>query len=72
MGLGFISYVNRLRVQKAIELLLETTLSLSEITQSVGFGSQQYFTRVFKQETGQTPGEYRKASETAETIGNAL
>ena len=60
MKIGFVTYVNRLRISKAKELLLETEMSLSEITQTVGFSNQQYFTKVFKAETQKTPGQYRK------------
>ena len=59
MGMGFSSYVNHLRVKKAKELLKETELSLSDISQAVGFSSQQYFSRIFKEETGVSPGQYR-------------
>ena len=30
------------------------------ITQSVGYSNQQYFSRVFKAETGMTPGQYKR------------
>ena len=60
MKVGFSVYVNRLRVEKAKELLRETTMTLSEISQSVGFSNQQYFSKVFKSETGSTPGQYRR------------
>ena len=60
MGVGFSAYVNRLRVEKAKKLLNETNLTLAEIAQAVGFSNQQYFSKVFKAETGKTPGQYRK------------
>ncbi len=59
MGVNFSAYVNRLRIEKSKELLKETDMSLSEISQSVGFTSQQYFSKVFKAETGMTPGQFR-------------
>ena len=59
MGIGFSAYVNHLRVEKAKELLRESNMSLSEISQSIGFSNQQYFSKVFKTETGMTPGQFR-------------
>ncbi len=63
MGVGFSVYVNRMRIEKAKELLKETTMTLSEIAQSVGFSNQQYFSKVFKTETGITPGQFRNRTD---------
>lgn len=60
VGTGFAAYVNKLRLEKAKELLRDSSLPLSDITQSVGYSNQQYFSRVFKTETGMTPGQYKK------------
>ena len=62
MGLGFSDYINSFRLSKAKELLSESSMTLSEIAQTVGYSNQQYFTRVFKAETGMTPGQYRNAN----------
>ena len=53
-------YVNRRRVEKSIELLLNTDLSVEEISQRVGFGSAAYFTVNFKREKGIAPLKFRK------------
>jgi two-component system response regulator YesN len=60
-GVGFSAYINHLRLKKSKELLLDTTLSLAEISTECGYSSQQYFTKVFKKETGMTPANYRNA-----------
>ena len=60
IGIGFSAYVNNLRLEKAKQLLVGSELSLSDITQQVGYNNQQYFSRVFKSDTGMTPGKYRK------------
>lgn len=63
-GLGFIDYVNQIRIKESKELLSATNLSLVEIALNTGFESQSYFTKIFKRETGITPREYRKANQT--------
>ena len=50
-------------LKTAKELLKETTMTLSEIAQSVGFSNQQYFSKVFKTETGITPGQFRNRTD---------
>lgn len=54
-------YVNRLRVQKAMTLLKTTDRSITDIAMGTGFGSSQYFCRVFKAYTGMTAGEARRS-----------
>ncbi len=53
-------YRTALRMQKACELLLQTSLSLSEIAASCGYKDLLYFFRAFKKHRGMTPSEYRK------------
>lgn len=53
-------YISTKRVEKAIELLESTTLSIDVIAARAGFSSTTYFTRTFKTITGTTPGKYRK------------
>jgi AraC-like DNA-binding protein len=59
MGENFSSYLNQLRVEKASRLLWETSLSLSEIAGSCGFEDQSWFSKIFKNYTGLSPGRYR-------------
>lgn len=51
-------YLLKLRLQKAQILLLNTSLSISEIAESCGFPSQQYMTYAFKRAFGMTPRQY--------------
>ncbi|MDQ0089595.1 two-component system response regulator YesN [Paenibacillus anaericanus] len=53
------SYINRVRTDKAKELLLDYKLSISEISRLTGFSEHNYFSKVFKKMTGMTPVEYR-------------
>ncbi|GHT57318.1 hypothetical protein FACS1894109_09060 [Spirochaetia bacterium] len=59
MGENFSSYLNRLRVEKASRMLLDTNFSLSEIAGSCGFEDQSWFSKIFKLFTGVSPGKYR-------------
>jgi len=49
------------RIENAKKLLRSSTLSINEIAEYSGFGSQQYLNKVFKKETGVTPLSYRKS-----------
>ncbi len=60
MGTSIIDYLLGERVAEAKKLLIEGTLSLSEIAQMTGFEDSNYFARVFKKRTGYTPTEYKK------------
>lgn len=53
-------YVEEQRLKKAINLLISTELSLSNIAYECGFGSQSYFSYVFKKRMAMTPRQYAK------------
>lgn len=53
------AYINKVRVEKAKQLLADWNLSISEISRLTGFSEHNYFSKVFKKLTGQTPAEYR-------------
>ena len=59
MGENFSSYLNRLRVEKAGYMLIDTSISLSNIASSCGFEDQSWFSKIFKHYTGMSPGKYR-------------
>lgn len=50
-------FLNRIRIEKAVELLRNTDLSVKEISFACGFRSPQYFSRAFKRHTGVSPRE---------------
>lgn len=52
-------YLQRLRVKSARELLTTTAQPVTDIAQSLGFSTSQYFSNVFRKYTGATPTEYR-------------
>lgn len=58
--LSFGEYIRKLRIEKVTDLLQNTKYSLTEIAFLTGFSDQSHFTRVFKQQFGIKPSEYRK------------
>ncbi|MEZ3477156.1 MAG: helix-turn-helix transcriptional regulator [Lachnospiraceae bacterium] len=53
-------YLNKIRIDKAKELLLNTDDKIVEISQSVGIENTNHFIRLFKEKTGVTPLTYRR------------
>ena len=53
-------YVNRLRMEKAKDLLLKTELSVQEIAAQVGYYSVSSFIRKFREKENVTPGQFKK------------
>jgi YesN/AraC family two-component response regulator len=59
MGENLSRYINRLRVEKASKMLLETNIPLSDISNECCFEDQSWFSKIFKSFTGISPGKYR-------------
>lgn len=57
---GFSEYLNKVRIEKSRELLMQTDMTIAEVSNAVGYGDQSYFCRVFKKHIGQTPSAYRR------------
>jgi AraC-like DNA-binding protein len=62
-GINFVDYVARLRIEKALTLLQNVDLRISEIAFAVGFQSLSQFNRVFKKLTRKSPTQFRAALE---------
>lgn len=60
VGMTFIEFVHRQRINKACELLKDTDMSIADIMQSVGYSDGKSFYRIFKRYKGVTPSIYRK------------
>lgn len=58
-GICFSDYLQKLRMQKATEMLRNPTSTIVDISQAVGYTSSNNFTRAFKGVYGLTPSEYR-------------
>lgn len=63
VGMGIMEYVARCRISAAKEYLREGELSVSQISDKLGFPDPHYFARRFRQVAGCTPTEYRNSME---------
>lgn len=54
-----LEYLKRLRINKALELLKDAHLNISQICYDVGYADPLYFSRVFRAFTGYSPRHYR-------------
>ncbi|MDQ0206956.1 response regulator transcription factor [Alkalicoccobacillus murimartini] len=66
-GKSFSEYLNGLRIQKASELLLDTSNKVFEIAEFVGYKEYKYFVQVFKKKLGLTPTLYRRLNAPQDT-----
>ena len=60
-GKGFFEIVNRIRIDKAKELLKGSTAKIQEISDMVGFQDLTHFSRIFKNYEGILPKDYRNS-----------
>lgn len=60
-GMGANEYVNKLRIEKAMELLRQSELNMTEIAERTGFSTSRYFSTAFKKYTGVTPTQYKES-----------
>ncbi|NOU90804.1 AraC family transcriptional regulator [Paenibacillus sp. LMG 31460] len=61
VGLSFVDFLNKLRIEKAVHFLETTDLPVQLIAAQVGFPDPNYFTRKFKLYMSCSPSEYRAA-----------
>jgi signal transduction histidine kinase/DNA-binding response OmpR family regulator len=59
LGIGVSDYINNFRLEKAKELLMTSTMNISEIAYSCGFASPNYFSTAFKTKYEMTPKDFR-------------
>lgn len=59
-GLGVNDYINRIRIERAEELLTQTNKSINEISSEVGFTYPRYFSTLFKKVKGVTPTQFKE------------
>ena len=58
MDMTFVDYLTKLRINKAVEWLKYSNKNIQEICYGVGYKDPNYFSRVFKKNTGHSPKEY--------------
>ena len=59
-GKTFTEYLTDLRIRAAMVMLEDPSLSITEISEKLGFSNTSYFSKIFKKYTGCLPKEYRK------------
>jgi two-component system response regulator YesN len=60
MGIGFIQYVTKKRMEQAMLLLQDPLCKASEVAYEVGYGDYSHFNKAFKKYCGLSPLEYKK------------
>ena len=60
IGVGFLTYLTNMRLEKAKKLLVSTALSVAEIAEQCGYSDYRVFTKVFKKTEGITPSQFRR------------
>ncbi len=63
VGCSFRDYINNLRMSKAVNLIKGTSMRITDIMYECGFKNQSTFNKVFLEEMGCTPREYRRSNE---------
>lgn len=67
-NLGFVDYLNEVRISHACVYLTQQYLKTYEVAYKVGFRDEKYFSKVFRKITGYTPSEYRKNKVAPESL----
>lgn len=59
-GIPLFEYINRLRIERAVLLLKNSSMTVLEIAVTVGYNNVSFFNRYFRKLKGCSPGEYRR------------
>lgn len=59
VGMNFIDYLSKIRIEQAKKMLLQTSLTVGEISNSIGYHDANYFSRVFSKIVGVSPKKFR-------------
>lgn len=71
VGIPPMAYLARIRVERAVGLLLHTPAPVSDIGRRVGWSDPNYFARRFRAHTGLSPTAYRDAGREVEPNADA-
>lgn len=61
LGISLISYLNMIRIRQAATMLRNTNERITAISTKCGFNSTSYFCKIFKDETGLSPKDYKRS-----------
>lgn len=59
-GYNFVDYLTKKRIEEAKKCLMERDYKIADIANEVGFKEARYFARIFKNQVGVTPSQYRE------------
>lgn len=60
MNITLSGYINKIRIEKSKALLLDSSLTIADVANLVGYEDQSYYTKKFKAITGISPGKYKE------------
>ena len=60
VGMSIARYISERRIEKAKQMLSDGRYSISQISESLGFSTVQYFSKCFKDAVGCSPSVYAK------------
>lgn len=63
LGLTFVQYITYVRMKHAMQYLSQSSLSMHEISEKIGYESQHYFSTAFRKAIGMSPNQFRKQSQ---------
>lgn len=58
LNLSFSDFLNKVRIEKSLELIRKSNMTIAEIAEATGFNDQSYFTKKFNKEMGESPKHY--------------
>lgn len=59
VGVSFSTYLTDIRIQKSMDLMKFSSLSLNQISELTGFSDYSYYSKVFRKKNGISPHQYR-------------
>ena len=62
VGMRPVDFLRNVRIQRAEQLIINSSYPFSQIAYEVGFSDSKYFSTIFKKEVGMTPSDYRKVN----------
>ena len=60
MGMTYTEVVRTVRIERSQDFLANTTMTVANIAEALGYDTTEHYIRQFKKHTGMTPSAYRK------------